>query len=157
MAKSTQTLIYIFTLSLFYLFTLPVIFAQSIEFTYSPEGNRVEKMVIYLKDAVVDEPSFVETSAGIDQTDNKSGNVEKIEHPDFTIYPNPFKSEITVDPAKTGQIYTVRAVSVTGEVLYEEESISGATVVSFSSREAGVYFLQIECLGKVVTWKVVKE
>lgn len=80
-------------------------------------------------------------------------SVDKSEIPQFSIYPNPAKNELTIAPTKNEAV-EVQIIDLTGEIC-SQEIIDGLTKMDVSQLRAGIYFVKVEGLG--ATLKFVKE
>jgi hypothetical protein len=80
-------------------------------------------------------------------------SVDESSIPQFTIFPNPARHELTVD-IKSNEVVQAQIIDLTGKV-QAQEVISGSTRLDVSFLKAGVYFVRIE--GSNATLKFVKE
>lgn len=80
-------------------------------------------------------------------------SVDESHIPQFSIYPNPAKNELTISPNKNERI-DVQIIDLTGKIQMRE-MISGSTKMDVSSLRAGIYFVKVE--GSGATLKFVKE
>ena len=80
-------------------------------------------------------------------------SVDESHIPQFSIYPNPAKNELTIDP-KSNEILLVEIVDVAGKI-QTNQTISGSTRLDISSLRSGIYFVKLEGSGS--TLKFIKE
>ena len=80
-------------------------------------------------------------------------SIDEAHVPQFTIFPNPAKHELTVD-IKSNEVVRTEIIDLTGKV-QAQEVISGSTRLDVSFLKAGVYFVRVE--GSTATLKFVKE
>jgi hypothetical protein len=80
-------------------------------------------------------------------------SVDESEIPQFSIYPNPTKNELTVD-IKSNETVEVQIIDLTGKV-HTQTTISGSTRLDVSSLPAGVYLVKVSA--SAATLKFVKQ
>ncbi len=80
-------------------------------------------------------------------------SVDESEIPQFSIYPNPAKNELTIAPTKN-ETLEVQIIDLTGGIC-SQEIIEGLTKMDVSQLRAGIYFVKVE--GSGATLKFVKE
>jgi endonuclease/exonuclease/phosphatase family metal-dependent hydrolase len=86
-------------------------------------------------------------------TSNIVLSVDDNDIPQFTIFPNPAKHELTID-VKSNAVVEAQIIDLTGKVR-AQQVISGSTRVDVSTLQAGVYFVRLE--GSNATLKFVKQ
>lgn len=69
--------------------------------------------------------------------------------PDFTVYPNPAKDELTISFDGNTADYGLRIVDILGNVVYDEASIS-AYKIDISHLNSGVYFYSLVKEGEAI-------
>jgi len=74
----------------------------------------------------------------------------------ISVYPNPFTYTITIDLLEENKSGRATMLNVLGEILYFQE-IKARSVLDVGSLPAGMYMLQIETEGEVITKKMIKE
>ena len=80
-------------------------------------------------------------------------STNETEIPQFSIFPNPAKHELTVD-IQSNEVVSVQIVDATGK-MFLEETISGSTRLDIASLKSGIYFVRLK--EYAVTSKFVKE
>lgn len=80
-------------------------------------------------------------------------STNETEIPQFSIFPNPSKHELTVD-IQSNEVVSVQIVDATGK-MFLEETISGSTRLDIASLKSGIYFVRLK--EYAVTSKFVKE
>lgn len=80
-------------------------------------------------------------------------SVDESHIPQFTIFPNPAKNELTVD-IKSNEVVEAYIIDLTGKV-QAQEIISGSTRLDVSYLKPGVYFVKLK--GSGATLKFVKQ
>ena len=124
--------------------------AQAIYFGYDAAGNRISRSITLEKSTAQHEnENHFEPQEFKDKLDNH----------DILIYPNPVKSELTVNiPSLDDNEYaTISLYDQSGRMVYYNDRATGHNTISFSAINSGVYFMKIMMKDKSVEWKVVKE
>jgi len=85
---------------------------------------------------------------------SRNGIVEK---PSFTVYPNPFETEIyVVGTNNTSENVQAELYNTLGQRV-SQKTFVGETVISTDGLQKGMYFLKLTQNGKTTTQKVVKK
>ena len=71
------------------------------------------------------------------------------------MFPNPAKDNLTIEGLKENS--SVRILNTVGQLVYSNLIEGSKAVINVSSFDDGVYILQIDMNGKIVTTKFVKQ
>lgn len=86
------------------------------------------------------------------------GITEVVKQNDFSLFPNPAKSSITVSSTIIGAVKVdYEIVDVLGKVIISNENSSGKFSININELNSGIYFLRLQVNNSVVVKKFVKE
>ena len=118
-------------------------------FNYEASGNRTSRHTITMKS----------TSSQVDETKPEEVFTDQIEDQTILIYPNPVKSELTVD-IKGLEENTEVAISLFdqgGRLVLTSDKTNGSTVLNLSHLTPGNYYMTIRIGDGTTRWKIVKQ
>lgn len=107
---------------------------------------------VYIDDIVISGCSAATTSDFVTQSDQSFNTVESLEEKSITIYPNPVQNELSINGLAETDL--VRLITLSGQVL--DQGVSKSTF-DMSSRESGIYLIQVLSDEKLHTFKVIKQ
>ena len=77
---------------------------------------------------------------------------------DLKVYPNPFRSETTIDFGRMVEESTIRLIDVYGKLVQESRVLdSDRYVISKGQKANGIYFLEIDVKDKIYNIKLIIE
>ncbi|NJK86096.1 MAG: T9SS type A sorting domain-containing protein [Bacteroidales bacterium] len=84
---------------------------------------------------------------------------DKIGDEEVLIYPNPVKSELTVEIPELGDDESARLnlYNQEGKLVLQENKATRFTILNLSDLPYGIYILNISLADKTIQWKIVKE
>ena len=127
------------------------LFAQNIGFDYDAAGNRISRYVI----------NFKSTDAGDKNNNTPKEYTDVFEGITVKICPNPNKGKFDVKliGLKNNGNKQVRLFmyNTSGKPIYHNEQPGSINSVDISTRENGVYYLNILVNNKKRVWKIIKQ
>ncbi len=83
-------------------------------------------------------------------------SVSTLDEIGIKIYPNPTNGVVSFD-FSDNDIQKIKISDITGKVIIEKTSINKMEVVDFSYFKIGIYLIEIQMNGKIITTKIVKK
>jgi len=147
-----KTLLILFT----GIFISSALFAQTIEYSYDENGNRVSRTVVYLKSSKSLKSAPADTTAKeqppAEPVTDKKGAIQ------INVYPNPTEGELQVRiSGAESATCTITIVNTSGKPIYKNEQFGLSGTIDLSRQPHGVYIMRIEVDDKVSEWMVVRE
>lgn len=78
----------------------------------------------------------------------------KIDAQNIQIYPNP-SNDGMIHISGIQEEYAVKVINMMGEIVYQQEHVLGEKILHLSQREAGMYLIQIQVNGGIISKKVI--
>ncbi len=134
------------------LFTTTV-FSQTIEYTYDPAGNRVQRGVMMLAPPNADNA----LQAGAEETAKAAEEKTTIADGEVRIFPNPTDGEIQIVVGRTIESATVQLFDLSGKLLKEAPLRGMQHSLDLTNYVAGQYILIIQGRGYWQEWRIIKQ
>jgi hypothetical protein len=149
-----------------------------IEYEYDEAGNRIARKILYMgaaptqaaQDSTVVEllepdnlisTDFIEPESAFQSTHlapNTEFFIDKLDHVEIKIYPNPTTEKITLAIADWSSLKTgiFKLFTLSGQLLQEQPVHSHTTEVSLAGLAHGAYILKVQINGITEDWKIIK-
>ncbi|MBN2612908.1 MAG: T9SS type A sorting domain-containing protein [Bacteroidales bacterium] len=120
----------------------------TIYFQYDDCGNRKSRSITM--------PSLKSTEENNALPKEYSDNLDGKE---VLIYPNPVKSEITIEIPELGddEFGSLKIYNQEGKLALQKNKVSRKTMLNLSELPHGIYYLNISLADKTIQWKIIKE
>lgn len=126
--------------------------AQTFNYTYDENGNRLSVTIVYLSQSQSSPASTVEEDLKVDEQTNLI----------IKIFPNPTKGELRVElSGATPEQFnmtnnSIKVWDMQGKLLYSISSVGQSNIVDLSTYNNGTYILQLFFGGKAKGYKIIK-
>lgn len=118
-------------------------------FDYDNSGNRISRVINFLKSA--------ETNQSLSATENAIIE-EKLGEDEILVYPNPTKGELKIDiPNLNERKARILLFNSQGKLLIEKTENANLIEISLKSYSAGFYILKVLIDNESIEWKIIKD
>ncbi|HTA62504.1 MAG TPA: phospholipase D-like domain-containing protein [Bacteroidia bacterium] len=141
----------------------PQVFTGSYNWTSAASNSNDEGMIV-IHDAVIANQYYQSLCKNfVDVGGAACPAITGIENYDYgqqqyVVYPNPFKSNFTVNVKSSGDVLKVKVINVIGQVVKEIEAANTDEVqIDLQNQPSGLYYVQITRADKIYVQKIVKD
>jgi hypothetical protein len=129
--------------------------AQTIEYGYDENGNRISRRIVYLKSGKQQQNTTTDTIAQQETPEPVSLQKGSMH---IQVQPNPTKGflQVSITGTEAGT-HSVKVVTMQGKSVYENAAFRSPGVVDLSDVPEGVYIMKVRSGGEEEEWKVVRE
>jgi hypothetical protein len=123
---------------------------------YDADGNRIETKVITLTSL----KAAVGAEDSIRQESQPDVNVDFLGNGELKLFPNPTQSELHICCSLLeieGQAVQMAVYDINGKIVYGPVRVQSESIVDFSNKAQGVYFVKLWAGENSTEWKIVKK